>query len=154
MYILKTSVASLLQAESIFLRFVLIFYDLFCTTLRLGTEVHPSPSFLGNVGYRSTLETLILVDFGPPLRAQNGRNRYPTLPGIFRGPATVSAEVKAVLLLYCKPPSHLRLQQVVMDLQIQFLPIQLASVLSPPHLCSISALQQPLTSILWHVISL
>ena len=68
--------------------------------------------------------------------------------------ATVSAEVKAVLLLYCKPPSHLRLQQVVMDLQIQFLPIQLASVLSPPHLCSISALQQSLTSILWHVISL
>ena len=46
----------------------MIFYDLFCTTLRLGTEVHPSPSFLGNVGYRSTLETLILVDFGPPLR--------------------------------------------------------------------------------------
>ena len=30
--------------------------------------------------------------------------------------ATVSAEVKVVLLLYCKPPSHLRLQQVVMVL--------------------------------------
>ena len=29
----------------------------------------------------------IWVGFGPPMRAQNGRNRYPTLAKTFRGPA-------------------------------------------------------------------
>ena len=51
--------------------------------------------------------------------------------------ATVSAEVRQ--FSYCKPPRHLRLQHAV-ALQIQFLPIQIASVLSLPHFPSISAI--------------
>ena len=103
MYILKRSDSSLIQVESIFFTIFSDFLRFFCTTLRLGTEVNPSPSFLGNVGYQSTHLTPILVDFGQPMRAQNGRNRYPTLAGDFRGPVCALTETCGLHVLRAIP---------------------------------------------------
>ena len=64
-----------------------IFYDFFTPSRgRVPRSTHRLP-FLGRLGTGSTYVTPIFDVFGPPTRPRIGRNRYPTLTGIFGGPA-------------------------------------------------------------------
>jgi hypothetical protein len=73
---------SSIEFFTIFAEFLRFFY----TILRSGTEVHPSDALLGCRVPSPPMRRQIWVNFGPPIRAKNGRNRDPTLTGIFRGP--------------------------------------------------------------------
>ena len=70
----------------IFYDFIGNFYGFFTPSRGwVPRSTHRLP-FLGRLGTECTHATPIFDVFGPPTRPRIGRNRYPTLTGIFRGP--------------------------------------------------------------------
>ena len=68
--------------------------------------------FLARVGYRSTPETPILDNFGPPTKPRIGRSRYPTFTGIIRGPVFRHTETRSVKATITWTHSAVFLQQL------------------------------------------